>query len=85
LVIAQVIRALSGPAIQVLMITNNQKTGIPVYISSAIILVAANLILVPIFQYEGAALAVIITTLVWSVWLALLTKRKTGYSTSILQ
>jgi O-antigen/teichoic acid export membrane protein len=85
LVVAQIIRAIAGPAIQVLMITNNQKTGIPVYICSAIILVIANLILVPAYQYEGAALAVIITTLIWSVWLSFLAKQKTGYSISFFR
>jgi len=85
LVVAQIIRAMAGPAIQILMITNNQKTGIPVYICSATILVAANVVLVPVYRYEGAALAVIITTLIWSVWLTLLTKQKTGYSISIFQ
>jgi len=85
LVVAQIIRAAAGPAIQVLMITNNQKTGIPVYIFSAIILVVANIILVPVYRYEGAALAVIITTLIWSVWLSMLVRQKTGYSISIFR
>lgn len=85
LVVAQIIRAIAGPAIQILMITNNQKTGIPVYVCSAIVLVIANIILVPIYQYEGAALAVIITTLIWSVWLSLLVKQKTGYPITIFR
>lgn len=83
LIFAQIIRASAGPAIQVLMITENQRAGIPVYIFSTILLLVSNLVLVPIFKYEGAAAAVIITTLFWSVWLNQLTRQKTGYRVSI--
>lgn len=83
LIIAQVIRASAGPAIQILMITKKQRAGIPVYICSTILLFVSNLVLVPLFKYEGAAAAVIITTLFWSVWLNHLVKQKTGYQVSI--
>ncbi|WP_306261612.1 oligosaccharide flippase family protein [Pararhizobium sp. IMCC21322] len=83
LIIAQIIRASAGPAIQILMITKNQRAGIPVYICSTVLLFVSNLVLVPLFKYEGAAAAVIITTLFWSVWLNHLAKQKTGYQVSI--
>lgn len=83
LILAQIIRATAGPAIQILMITENQRAGIPVYICSTILLFVSNLVLVPMFKYEGAAAAVIITTLFWSVWLNHLTKQKTGYRVSV--
>lgn len=83
LIVAQIIRAAAGPAIQVLMITENQRAGIPVYICSTVLLIVSNLVLVPLFKYEGAAAAVIITTLFWSVWLNYLAKQKTGYQVSI--
>lgn len=83
LIIAQIIRASAGPAIQILMITKNQRAGIPVYICSTILLFVSNLVLVPFFKYEGAAAAVIITTLFWSVWLNHLVKQKTGYQVSV--
>ncbi|MEM7463276.1 MAG: polysaccharide biosynthesis C-terminal domain-containing protein [Pseudomonadota bacterium] len=81
--LAQFIRAAFGPAIQILMITGHQRAGIPVYIGSLIVLVVCNLILVPAYGYEGAAIAVIITTLFWSVWLNRLVKQKSGYGISI--
>lgn len=83
LVLAQIIRASAGPAIQILMITENQRAGIPVYICSSIVLLLSNLVLVPAYKYEGAAAAVIITTLFWSVWLNHLVRRKTGYQVSV--
>jgi len=80
---AQIIRAAAGPAIQILTITENQRAAIPAYIASAIMLIFSNLLLVPAFKYNGAAAAVVITTLFWTVWLNRLVKQKTGYSTSI--
>ena len=81
--LAQFVRAAFGPAIQLLMITGHQRAGIPVYISSLLILVICNMILVPTYGYEGAAVAVIITTLFWSVWLNHLVNQKTRYQISI--
>lgn len=83
LIIAHIIRASAGPAIQILMITGNQRAGIPVYVCSTILLFVSNIVLVPLFKYEGAAAAVIITTLFWSIWLNYLAKQKTGYQVSI--
>tara|TARA_R110002096_G_scaffold75732_16_gene178917 strand:+ start:137 stop:1447 length:1311 start_codon:yes stop_codon:yes gene_type:complete len=85
LIVAQIIRAAAGPAIQILMITENQRTGIPVYICSGIVLLLSNLALVPAYKYEGAAAAVIITTLFWSLWLNYLVRRKTGYQVSVFR
>nr|WP_306265155.1 oligosaccharide flippase family protein [Pararhizobium sp. IMCC3301] len=85
LILAQIIRAAAGPAIQILMITENQRTGIPVYICSGIVLLLSNLLLVPTYKYEGAAAAVIITTLFWSLWLNHLVRRKTGYQVSVFR
>ncbi len=83
LTLAQFVRAAFGPAIQVLMITGHQRAGIPVYVASLFVLVICNMVLVPSYGYEGAAIAVIITTLFWSVWLNHLVKKKTGYGISI--
>ncbi|MGJ8533783.1 MAG: oligosaccharide flippase family protein [Alphaproteobacteria bacterium] len=83
LIIAHIIRASAGPAIQILMITGNQRAGIPVYVCSTILLFVSNIVLVPLFKFEGAAAAVIITTLFWSIWLNYLAKQKTGYQVSI--
>lgn len=83
LVLAQTIRAIAGPAMQILMITENQRAGTRVFAASIIMLLLANLVLVPIFDYEGAAAAVIVTTLFWTIWLNQLVKRKTGYPVSV--
>ncbi|MBL4697897.1 MAG: hypothetical protein JKX70_03590 [Phycisphaerales bacterium] len=83
LMIAQVIRAAAGPAIQILMISGNQRASIPVYIASILLLFVANLLFVPVFGFVGAAVAVILTTLFWTVWLNRIVRLKVGISVSV--
>ena len=83
LMIAQVIRAVAGPAIQILMISGHQRASIPVYIASIALLFVANLLFVPVFGFVGAAAAVILTTLFWTVWLNHIVRQKVGISVSV--
>jgi len=83
LMIAQVIRAAAGPAIQVLMISGNQRASIPVYISSIALLFACNLLFVPLFGFAGAAAAVIFATLFWTISLNRIVKRTIGIRVSV--
>ncbi len=83
LMIAQVIRAVAGPAIQILMISGYQRASIPVYIASIALLFVSNLLFVPIFGFIGAAAAVILTTLFWTVWLNRIVRHKVGISVSV--
>ncbi len=83
LMIAQVIRAIAGPAIQILMISGYQRASIPVYIASIALLFISNLLFVPIFGFIGAAAAVILTTLFWTVWLNRIVRHKVGISVSV--
>ncbi len=83
LMIAQVIRAAAGPAIQVLMISGNQRSSIPVYISSIALLFVSNVLFVPFFGFAGAAAAVICTTLFWTISLNRIVKRTIGIQVSV--
>ncbi len=83
LMIAQIIRAAAGPAIQILMISGNQWTSIPVYVASIVLLLICNLLFVPVFGFVGAATAVIITTLFWTICLNRIVKRKVGIPVSV--
>jgi len=84
LMIAQVIRAAAGPAIHVLMISENQRSSIPVYIASTLLLLVCNLLFVPFFGLIGAAAAVICTTLFWTISLERIVKRMVGIPVSVL-
>ncbi len=83
LMIAQVIRAAAGPAIQILMISGNQRASIPAYMVSIVLLFVCNFLFVPIFGFIGAAAAVIITTLFWTICLNRIVKQKVGISVSV--
>lgn len=83
LMIAQVIRAAAGPAIQILMISGNQRASIPVYMASIALLFVCSIVFVPIFGFIGAAAAVVLTTLFWTVWLNRIVKQKVGISVSV--
>lgn len=82
LMIAQVIRAAAGPAMQILMITGNQRSSIPVYVVSILLLLVCNVVFVPLFGFTGAAAAVICTTLFWTISLNRILKRSVGISVS---
>ena len=83
LMIGQVIRAFAGPSIQILALNSLEKRGLPIFISSFILLVLANVILVPLFQLTGAALAMVLVTTIWSVGLAIVAYHHTGIKTAI--
>ena len=84
LVLAQSIRAAAGPATQILTLTGYERNSIPVFGVGLLLLLITNLLLVPKFHLIGAALAVLIVTLTWSVGLAYVVWVRTGVNTTIL-
>ncbi len=81
LMVAQVIRAIAGPGLQILTINSLERNGLPIFVGSFLFLLLANLVLVPIFHLEGAAISVLFVTAFWSLGLAIITFRKTGLNT----
>jgi O-antigen/teichoic acid export membrane protein len=81
---AQLIRAMAGPAIQMLMISGNQRDSLFVYFICIILLLVLNAVLVPSYGYMGAAVAVICTTIYLVVALDRIVRQKLGYSVSII-
>ena len=78
--ILEVLRALGGPGVQLLMTAGRQGVATPVYLASIVALVVANLVLIPPLGLAGAGLAVFAVTALWVVWLAVLTRRELGFS-----
>lgn len=79
--LSQVARAAMGPGSHMLVLTGNQRATLPVSAVGVGSLVVACLVLIPIYGLVGAALAVVISTMVWCGWLARLSKREAGVST----
>ena len=82
--LAQLARAACGPVTQLLSLSGRQGHAIAVFAVSLAILLAANIVLVPLLGLVGAALAVTIATIAWSAILALTLARNMGYRTWML-
>ncbi len=84
LVAAQLARSAAGPAVQILALSGHERHGLPVFAAGLGLLVISNLILVPPFGATGAALAVFIVTLMWTIGLAVTASRRAGVNTTVL-
>lgn len=82
---AQAIRAAAGPATQILALTGHVRTTVPAFAAGLVLLLVANLALVPLYGITGAALAVLIVTAIWSLWLSLIAKARTGIDVAIVR
>jgi O-antigen/teichoic acid export membrane protein len=78
LVAGQIVRALAGPASQMLTIVGSQRHVIVACPLALVLLGAANAVLIPHYGMIGAAVAVLIVTAAWSAGLAWMLARKTG-------
>lgn len=84
LMFAIVVRAIAGPAAQVLALGGYEKSCLPVFAVCMILLVLGNLALIMWFGLPGAAMTVLIVSAVWSIWLAVIAKRKFDINTSTI-
>ncbi len=81
LMLAQVVRALAGPATQILALTGHEKACLPVFVVCIALLVVGNMVMAYWFGILGAALTVLLVFAVWSVWTATIAYRKLGLRT----
>jgi O-antigen/teichoic acid export membrane protein len=81
---AQLIRAIAGPATEVLTLKGFERNSLPVFGFSLLLIVALNFFLVPDLHLIGAALAVLIVMIVWSLGLSFIAYKKTGIVTAAI-
>jgi O-antigen/teichoic acid export membrane protein len=67
LLIAQVLRSLGGPSVQLITLAGSQKLNSGICAVSLFVLLVANVLLTPTFGILGAAIAVLLTYLTWLV------------------
>ncbi len=79
-----VVRAIAGPAAQVLALGGQERACLPVFAVCMILLVLGNFVLIMWLGLPGAAVTVLIVSAVWSIWLAVLAKKKFNLNTSII-
>ena len=79
-----VVRAIAGPAAQVLALGGHEKACLPVFAVCMILLVLGNFALIMWLGLPGAAVTVLIVSAVWSIWLAVIAKKKLGLNTCVI-
>lgn len=81
---AQLVRALGGPAMPLLVASGRHARGMPVMVGSLAVLGAALLLLAPPLGVTGAALAVLAASVVASGWLAFVARQELDISCDAL-
>ncbi len=80
---SQLLTALLGPGPLLLTVTGHQSHCLPVFALSLVALLGLNLGLVPLMGPEGAAVAVLLVVMIWTLWLHAVVVRKIGVYPSI--
>lgn len=84
LAVGQVVNALVGPVGTLMTMTGNQDTAAWILALHAVLNLALNVILIPRFGIEGAAVATALTRVSWNVVMALVAWRRLRLRATIL-
>jgi O-antigen/teichoic acid export membrane protein len=84
LVAAQLARAIAGPANAVLTLVGERRANLAITASAVAVLVVSMAVLAASFGRDGAALAVLLTTVLWCGGSAWLLHRRTGIRVDLL-
>ena len=79
--VGRLISSLSGPAGNILQMTGNQNIYAIILMIGAILNVVLNLILIPLYGINGAAIASMSSLIVWNLSMVLVVKQKFGFYT----
>jgi O-antigen/teichoic acid export membrane protein len=85
LVIGQLFNTLAGPCGLVLVSTGHQRTALYAVVAALGVNVLGNLVLVPLYAANGAAVAVTMSLLTWNVIMVWRVSRLTRLNTSLFQ
>ncbi|VAW15560.1 hypothetical protein MNBD_ALPHA12-1012, partial [hydrothermal vent metagenome] len=83
LMAAQLVRALTGPTLQMIALTALERASLPAFAAGFLALAVSSAILIPVWGLVGAALAVLLSTSSWSLCLVILLWRRTGINVSL--
>ncbi len=81
LCVGKFVNSISGSVGFILQMTNNQKIFKNVLMFSAILNASLNYFLIPLYDYNGAAFASLITIATWNIILVIIIKKKLGFWT----
>ena len=75
LALSQLVTISIGPVASLLNVTGHQDYSLMVFGSALVILLILNAIFIPLFGMIGAAMAVILVTIFWNLWMLTLVKK----------
>lgn len=81
---AQVVRAGAGPGVQLLALASQERAAPPVFVAGLGVLVVANVALAPTYGAMGAAIAVLMSTVVWTFGIALAVRSRMGIDPTMM-
>ena len=79
--VGRLISSLSGPAGNILQMTNNQNIYAKILFIGALFNIVLNYILIPIYGVNGAAIASMLSLVIWNVLMIYQVRRKFGFYT----
>ena len=79
--VGRLISSLSGPAGNILQMTNNQNIYAKILFVGALVNIVLNYILIPIYGINGAAIASMFSLVVWNVLMIYEVRRRFGFYT----
>ncbi len=83
LMAAQLVRAATGPTLQMIALTGLERASLPAFAAGFLVLAVSSALLMPMLALAGAALAVLLATSTWSVWLSVVLWRRTGINVAL--
>jgi len=76
---SQLINSLSGSVGYIMQMTNNQKMFQYIIISSSVLNILLNYLLIPIYGIDGAAFSSMVSMIVWNMVTVIFIKQKLGF------
>lgn len=84
LALSQAVRAAAGPSPQMLTLAGRERASIPVFGTCLLVMAGLCAGLGKLYGLEGAAVAVLLVTMIWSTWLSVIASRATGVQIAIV-
>ncbi len=81
---SQLVIAMAGPLSALLSMTGLQRHCLHIFAWALLATILLNVLLIPLFGINGAALSVLLVTLFWSIWAHALVARHLNVDSSIL-
>ncbi|WP_151175527.1 lipopolysaccharide biosynthesis protein [Hypericibacter terrae] len=82
--VSQLVIAAAGPVTQILTLSGHQTQSLLAFAISLVATLALNALLLPLFGMLGGAVASLLVTLIWNLWLHRIVVRHVGITPSVL-